>query len=291
MAQGYHQTLRSRSDAYVSQPLLFQRGEGTIEVRKPRKSNLRFRHIFLVLCLLGGFFFTLYKFTIFIISWDYLTIKTVIVRSTRPRVQEEIRSLLQGKKMGNILLLDIGRLKSSLEAHRWVREARVRKVFPSALEISLLEREPKALLKKSSYVLIDEAGVELENLDSREPEGFPVLVDGNDFARNYREKLQLAWECLNSLEPSLRAEVDVIDLSDFESLTLRLRSDPTRVILGDSRFRERLAAYKDWKVQLESQFGTLDYLDLRFFDDRIYFRVQPTLNASAGPSGVQKEAD
>jgi len=291
MAHSYNQTLRSRSEAYVSQPLLFQRGEGAVQVKKlPRRSSLRFKHIFLILCLLGGFFFSLHKFAIFLMSWEYLTIKTVTISSPQPLVREEIRSLLEGKKMGNILLLNIAQLQRSLEAHRWVREARVRKVFPSALKIEIREREPKALLRKDSYVLIDEEGVELEKLDSREPADFPVFVDSGNFVRDYQEKLRLAWECLNHLEPSQRSEVEVIDLSDFESLTLQLRDDPTLVILGNSRFSQKLAAYKDWKPQLEGQFGPLDYMDLRFFDDRIYFKERIQEAGSAGQSGVKKEA-
>jgi cell division septal protein FtsQ len=292
MAHSYNQTLKYRSDAYVSQPLLFQRGEGTVQVKKlQRKSSLGLKHIFLVFCLLGGFFFSLFKFTIFLMSWEYLTIKTVTINSPQPRVQEEIRSLLQGKRMGNILLLNIGQLQRFLEAHRWVKEARVRKVFPSGLKIDIREREPKALLKKYSFVLIDGEGVELEKLEAREPADFPVFIDSNNFVRDYQEKLRLAWECLDHMEPAQRTEVDLIDLSDFDSLTLQLKDDPTRIILGNSQFSQKIAAYKNWKPQLESQFGTLDYADLRFFDDRIYFKELNPEPGPAGPASVKKEAD
>ena len=294
MGQDYNQTLKYRSDVILSRPLIFQRGEGVVQIKKARpKSALRFKHVFLILFLLGGFFYSLYKFTIFLITWDYLNVKTVTINSPRPSVQQELQALLQGKKMGNILLLDIARLQRSLENHRWVKDVRLRKVFPSALRIDIKEREPKALLKKYSYILIDEDGVELERLDSRESADLPLLLDSNNFQQNYQEKLRLAWACLNDLSASEKSQIDALDLSDFESITLELKDDPTRIILGNSLYSRKLADYESWKSKLESRFGPLEYADLRFFEDRIIFKeMKPEADSpeQSQPS-AKKEAD
>jgi cell division septal protein FtsQ len=294
MSQDYNQTLKYRGDAILSRPLIFQRGEGAVPIKKTqRKSALRFKHIFLILFLLGGFFYSLYKFTVFLITWDYLSVKTITINSPRLKVQQELQALLQGKKMGNILLLDIARLQSSLENHRWVKDARLRKVFPSALQIDIKEREPKALLKKYSYVLIDEQGVELERLPSRESVDLPLLLDSNGFQKNYQEKLRLAWECLDDLEESERSQIDALDLSDFESVSLMFKNDPTLIILGNSLYSRKLAEYEIWKSKLESRFGPLEYADLRFFEDRVIFKEMKPEAGSPERSQprAKKEAD
>jgi cell division septal protein FtsQ len=294
MGQDFNQTLKYRGDSALSPPLIFQRGEGVVHIKKiQRHLSLRFKHVFLILFLLAGFFYSLYKFTVFLISWDYLNVKTVTIRSRQPRVQQELGALLQGKKMGNILLLDIGQLQRTLENHRWVKNARLRKVFPSSLEIDIREREPKAIIKKYSYLLIDEEGMELEHLDARELNDLPLFLDSNNFQQNYQEKLRLAWKCLNDLGEFEKSQIDSLDLSDFESVTIRLKNNPTLVILGDSLFSQKLAEYESWRDKLESRFGLLEYADLRFFEDRIIFKQMqleaepPELSAAS----AKKEAD
>lgn len=289
MAFNLNAAVHSRARSYVSEPMHFQRREGKTKKKKiQRKIKLRFRHILFYIILMGGIFFALQRSYLFLICWDKLDIQDVTVISSMPRIQQEIQQFLEGKHLGNILLLDIGLLQGKFTAHRWIKEVRVRKILPSTLKIEIKERTPAALLKQRHTYLIDEEGVFLEKMEQEERMDLPLLVDSNKFQKDYEEKINLAWECLHSLSPSQKEQVEVLDLSEFENVTVKLKDNPTRLILGNERFSEKINLYTRLRTRLE-RFGNLEYVDLRLHD-RLYIKPKNTLAQRNTTPNASKEA-
>ena len=168
----------------------------------------------------------------------------------------------------------------------WVKEVQVRKIFPSSLKIKIQERHPAALLKKEKegLYLIDEEGVELRIINSAEYEHFPLLIDSNNFEKDYKEKLRIAWECLQSLSPSEKAQIEALDLTDYGNVTIQLKKARTKLILGSDRFSQKFKLFQSSSDQLE-QYGVLEYVDLRI-QDRLY--IMPKKNIRDIP---EKEAN
>jgi cell division septal protein FtsQ len=221
---------------------------------------------------------------LFLINSDAFRVSKTSIVCGRDFVERDIRALLQASRLDNLFLLDIDRLKERIEAHRWVREARLRKVFPSTIKIEIAEREPSAVLKiGQSYLLIDREGVYLERLAAPEDANLPLLHDSGSFQTDYREKLALAWDCLESLTPAQRAEVVGLDLSENRSVAVFLRGLETRLILGSERFAERLEAFRVERPELEAQFGPLEYVNLSF-DDRTYLKPLPAAQTARPPN-------
>lgn len=253
----------------------FQRGKGKAKTRKVhKKAKLKFRHIFFYLLLIGGIFYSVQKSYLFLISWDNLEVKDMIIVCRNPEVKQEIQQNLENINVGNILLFDIGHLQEALAAHRWVKEVRIRKILPSTLKIEIKDRTPLALLKRENLYLIDEEGVHLERIESREKLDLPLLVDSNNFQKDYKEKLELAWECLGSLSPSEKEQLDVLDLSEYENITVQLKKKKTKLILGNDQFSQKLKAFQKYSARL-GKFGSLEYADLRFPDR---FIIKPKKN-------------
>jgi cell division protein FtsQ len=292
MASHLNPPIKYRTEGFLSQPFQFQRGERKIKIKKvQRKISLQFKHIVLFFSLMAGLFYSFQRFYVFLISWENLRIKEVQILCTREAVKEELEQMIRKEPLGNILLLDIDHLQSTLERHRWVQEARIRKVFPSSLRIEIKEREPAALLKKDSYCLIDEQGVELEHLESREDILLPVFVDENDFRTDSAEKLKLAWDCLKSLPSHLREQVDILDLTEYGNLILQFKNSHTKIMLGENQFPQKIELFLKTRDRLENQFGSLEYVDLRF-EDRIYFKAQAQPNPGGEPLlNSQKEVE
>lgn len=289
MAFNINAAVHSRTQSYVSEPMHFQRGKGKTKKKKiPRKIKLRFRHILFYIILMGGIFFALQRSYLFLICWDKLDIQEVTVISSMPEIQQEIQQFLEGKHLGNILLLDIGFLQGKFTAHRWIKEVRVRKILPSTLKIEIKERTPAALLKQRHTYLIDEEGVFLEKMGQGERMDLPLLVDSNKFQKDYEEKINLAWECLRSLSPSQKEQVEVLDLSEFENVTVKLKENPTRLILGNDRFSEKINLYTRLQTRLE-RFGNLEYVDLRLHD-RLYIKPKDILAQRNTIPNASKEA-
>ena len=281
--------LRHRLFPPRGEPLEFKRGLAKAPVKKiQRKLNVRWRHIVLFFLAIIGFFLALAKAYLYLMSCDDFVVQRTEIVSRQESVAQDIQTLLDASQLGNLLLLDIESLRDRIKAHRWVKEARVRKLFPSTLKIEITEREPAAILKSGDrFLLIDRDGVWLERLATMEDANLPLLLDSASFNENYPDKLTLAWKCLDSLTPEQRSEVEALDLSERQCVSLTLLGQATRFILGDDRFSERLAFIRSYKDIMEAQNGALEYIDLRF-DDRIIFKPVPAVEMAAVPNPHQE---
>ncbi len=260
----------------------FQRGREKAPVRKiQRKLTVKFKHIFLFFFLLGAIFYSIFKLYLYLITCDDFRVKQTSILCQRDFVRRDIQSLLDASRLGNLFLLDIRQLQDRLEDHRWVRAARVRKFFPSSLKIEVRERVPAAVLEVgSSFILVDEEGAYLERLAAREDVDLPLLRDSGSFRTRYQEKLRLAWACLESLTSEEISGLAALDLSRNASVSVYFRDLPTRLVLGDGGFAEKLRFFQSYRERLESEHGPLEYVDLSF-DGRIYIKSLPTMASAA----------
>lgn len=271
MAVDVDQAIRLDRDKFLSQPLQFRRHKGTIHPKKiHRKLKVKFVHILLSFLLISGIFLLVQQAYLFLISWDYLEVDNIKIVCQKTSVKNDIHEFFEGKRLGNILLLNIDHVQGILEGHRWIADVSVRRLFPSSLKIDVYERTPVAVLTKENFYLIDREGVLLEKIDPHERGAYPLLVDSDLFAKHYKEKLRLAWECLDSLPSPEKGEIDVLDLSGYENVVVRLKGSTTDLKLGADRFSEKLKSLQDWRPQLNT-FEPLEYVDLRF-QDRLYFK-------------------
>jgi cell division septal protein FtsQ len=237
--------LKTRAGPFFSQHVQFQRGEGKTKTKKvQKKAKLKFWHILFYLLLIGGIFYSVQKSYLFLISWDNLEVKDMIIVCRNPDVKEEIQQNLENINLGNILLFDIEHLQEALAAHRWVKEVRIRKILPSTLKIEIKNRTPLALLKRGNLYLIDEEGIHLERIESTEKLDLPLLVDSNNFQKDYKD------------------------------ITVQLKKKKTKLILGNDQFSQKLKTFQKYSAKL-GKFGNLEYVDLRFPDR---FIIKPEKN-------------
>lgn len=285
MAVDVNQTIRLKGNQLLSQPLQFRRHKGKIHPKKiQRKLKVRFIHVLLSFLVISGIFLLVQQSYLFLISWDYLNVKNIRFICQKASVKKDIQAFFEGKRLGNILLLNIDHVQGILADHRWIEDVSVRKLFPSSLKIEVRERIPAAVLAKKNSYLIDRKGILLEKIDPHERGNFPLLVDSGLFVKHYKEKLKLAWECLDSLPSSEKEKIDVLDLSGYESVIVRFKGSTTEIKLGADRFHEKLKTLQDWQPQLD-KFEPLEYVDLRF-SDRLYFK--PRQGPDGSPSATQR---
>lgn len=287
MAVDLHSAIKLRREPFLSSSLQFRRrGEGTRTKKIQKKFKVKLIHILLAFLLLTGLFVLIQQTYLFLITWDNLNVRSFEIDCKKAGVKEEIVELFQGKKLGNILLVNIDHLQDMLERHRWVKNVCVRKIFPSSLRIEIQERIPTAVVKKDKFYLIDREGILLEETNSQERHDLPLLIDSASFESHYQEKLKLAWECLDSLPAPERELIEVLDLSEYANVVAHLRGEETRLKLGADRFPQKLKTFKQYQTKLE-KFEPLEYVDLRF-EDRLY--LKPQKDSSEDPlSNFQKE--
>lgn len=258
----------------------FRRHKGVIHPKKiQRKLKVRFIHVFLSFLVVCGIFLLVQQSYLFLISWDYLNVKNIKVICQKASVNKDIQAFFEGRKLGNILLLNIDLIQGILEDHKWIADVSVRRLFPSSLKIEVHERNPVAVLAKENFYLIDRQGILLEEIEPDERGEYPLLVDADLFVKHYEEKLRLAWDCLDSLPSPEKEKIDVLDLSGYKSVVVRMEGSTTDLKLGGSRFPEKLKSFQDWRPHLEP-FEPLDYVDLRF-QNRVYFKPRQSSEDSS----------
>ncbi|MFB0565682.1 MAG: cell division protein FtsQ/DivIB [Candidatus Aminicenantaceae bacterium] len=281
---------RSRTDIFSYEPMHFQRGKKTKKFDKKRikkKINLKFKHVLFCFTFLVGTFYFIQQSYLFLISWDYLEVNEINIICSNEEVKNNIVTLLKKKNLANILLLDIGYLQQSIGEHRWIKETYIRKVFPASLRIEIKLREPVAVVKKEDLYLIDKSGIKLEKISSPENLRLPLLIDSKNFRNNFTEKLARAWECLNSLSAVEKDEIKVLDLTYHGWTTLHLKDKKTRLIVGYENISPQLKFFNEHHNDLESRFGSLEYIDLRF-EDRFYIKPFQSRDKSIIPNSKKE---
>ena len=289
MASHISMTLRSKDNTAISDHMHFRRKDKQIKTKKvKRKIKLKSRHFMISFLFIGGLFIGVQKTYLFMISWDKLNVASVEVHCTREVIKKDIERYLHGKNLGNLLLLDIGTLKESLLSHPWIKDVHMRKTFPSTVNIIVRERIPAALMMCEALYLIDKENVKLQKVDPKHPGPYPLFIDDTHFEYDAQAKLDLAWECLESLTQSKKIEVAVIDLSEYDNAQVKLKNSSMWIIFGNDHFKEKMDFFLARQAVLH-QYGSLEYVDLRF-KDRLYIR--PLENwARNNNFGASKEAD
>lgn len=173
---------------------------------------------------------------------------------------EQVLRVLRKETDGNLVTVDIERIRQSLERLPWVRGVNIRREFPSLLEVQVEEHQvlarwnENALVNREGEVFVAESDQTLP--DFRGPEGTSVEV-----TRQYEAfGLQLA---------ALDLHASKLTLSPRHAWQIRL-SNGTVLELGREDMAQRLARFvavypytEDIKHQAENS-GAVRYVDLRY---------------------------
>jgi cell division septal protein FtsQ len=189
----------------------------------------------------------------------------------------------------NILMIDLYKLRSLLEARPWTRRAEIRRILPSSLAIRIEERVPTVIFEINGELMIaDEEGILLDKYDPKygklDVPVFKGLLGEN--AENYRlyqeenssrvRRGRQMLEELDSGSPLFTRSISEVDLSDKDNLKITLIDETAEIYLGDrdflTRYRNLLSNMSRYQ-ELKSQYNEIASVDLRF-DGQIIYRPQ-----------------
>jgi cell division septal protein FtsQ len=290
MAASTHAALREKRAAFFSGSARYQRGDRTLSLQKSRRRRvLRLRHVLGLLVIAAGFFVAFERAYLFLISSDDLAIRTVRVRCGDESLFASLEGRFAGRRLGNILLFDINTLRSELRADAWVRDVSVRKVFPSSLDVDVIERKPFVLLEDGGLSLVDKDGVVLEKPASAERWDLPVVRGRGLVEPGSPERWEAVKAVLAGLPPEESARLRALECSPYGDITLSFEDDPLRIIVDSDSAAEKLALVRSLRAEWESRFGALDSADLRFSDRVI---LSPSRSGDGTPAvSPDKETD
>jgi cell division protein FtsQ len=187
-------------------------------------------------------------------------------RASADGIREEL-SVLLGR---NVFELDLRAVEQLLKRDRWIRTASVKRVLPDTLRLRLTEREPVALaLIGGRPHVVDATGYVIGLRDGRE-DGLPVLVglDGLD-DESLAGALRRGVESIARLEqavPPFAREIDAIDVSRADRVTVRRAGDGAEILLDPARIERNVIEYMALHDQIERRLGEARTVDLRWRD-------------------------
>lgn len=189
----------------------------------------------------------------------------------------EVRSLLGGLEGQRVLDVDIDAWRTKLLESPWVADARLHRVLPSTIDVTVVERAPLATLRSGDQLfLLDESGGIIDEYGPQYADVDLPIVDGLAAdplspARRAREALLARVLSSLSTRRDLLARISQIDLHDAHDAVVLLEGDAARLHLGEVDFVERLRSYLELRGALLERVPTMDYVDLRF-GPRVFVR-------------------
>jgi cell division protein FtsQ len=198
----------------------------------------------------------------------WFEVREVIVTGTVQVARAEVLERLGLTSEDTLLSVKASLLAERLESHPWIKRAEITRVFPHTLSVTITERQPAAVLRSSSLVLLlDEEGQVLSVLQPGSEPDLPLLV-GMDASRLILGEAQSRQDAQAGIRLAELVGQDLfgrpeLDWSDPSNVTATVNG--VRFQFGRSAFEEKWDRYR--KLQPVMRLATADArreIDLRF---------------------------
>lgn len=224
------------------------------------------------------------RFWEFLREGTYFQLREIRVAGDTRGEREELLARLDVRIGDNLLMMSKQDVRRRVEAHPWVRRARVGKHLPDVLSIEIEERTPVALLsnaRESTLYGLDEEGCVLPQLPRTElaEKGFLVVTGvppaisfpGNLIEFPTPEPVMVAVRAVRESR-WLAGAVAEIHWDPEKGYLLYPRRGISQLILGKQRVRERVSLLDRACAFLTSEAIEAQYVDVRFEAQGAVFR-------------------
>ena len=243
-----------------------------------RKNNFQIDHYKLFLYTLVLFMF----FSLFIISFEWsqnyqkLSISNILI--SKPKILNEsvYKKALGDIKGLKINLMNLKKIIDSLEDHPYVEAVRASYRYPNTLKVEILEREPIAILNSDPILMLDKNGYVLPDINNSNHFSLPVMSNYNTEMELYpigekvlsvKAKQSIEWlSLIQSNYQFLYNNLSEIRLLSGENIELILLDEPTKILMGNTRFQDKIEILKEFKINLNpyKRLTDFSYLDMRY---------------------------
>jgi cell division protein FtsQ len=202
----------------------------------------------------------LFLLSIFVYAFtsDKFNLQAVTFHGCKQTKPKQLEGMIRRDFPGNILRIDLHRLKARLEKEPWVKKVEIQRILPSSLVIYIQERSPAAILEISGdLMLADCDGILLDaydpvygKLDAPIIKGF-LGKDPDGFRHNYEEnaaRIRQALDMLAEIQSDSLSDarrISEVDVSDPANLKILLVDDSAEINLGEKDYLKRFRKLMD----------------------------------------------
>lgn len=212
----------------------------------------------------------------------FLAIKQIEVRNISTLSPWQVEQLAGISRGMSLLKIDLGQIKSRLEADKRVLTATVKRKLPSTLVITIEENVGVAAIPYfSNWLEVDQEGRVLAVTTQFASLNLPVVTGLKQAVAKVGDKLsdEIGWAaaaaCLAAMPADLSSEISEINVSDPNKIVLYSR-DPLRIVVGD-------------KNNLETKFSALSSMLTRIRADQKESFSSGQLDVSSGKAVFRED--
>jgi cell division protein FtsQ len=236
------------------------------------------------LLLVGGFLAVQ-----FLMVSDLFRIEQIVVNGGEHLSQQQLIALSDIRSGLNTFELDLDLIGHKIAENSWVREARVERIFPREVVISVVERQPVAILNLGYLYYLDSHGEVFKVLDAADKFDFPIIT-GFDYQKVEQHDPQVAADLqqIVALLADLGGrqlfgldQISEIHRDQSGSLALFTLDSSVKVRLGRQDFAKKLDRLERLYAQLKPRLSILDYIDLNV-DEKVIVRIERPASAARG---------
>ncbi len=199
-----------------------------------------------------------------------------VVRGNSILVRDEVTALAKVPFAQSLNEVSLDEIQRRIEAHPYVKGARVSRRFPKSITVDVVERQPVAYINLPSFLVVDEAGFVMPLRHGDMEFNVPTLTGFNNAGELYpvgekclSQKTLEAIEYLTSVKgqfPELFADISELTVDKSDEYVMVLAEQPTRIHFGPSDMLGQLGLLKEFNSTLSGvkSLHSYRYVDLRY---------------------------
>lgn len=224
--------------------------------KKIRSIRLKSFHITLMIMLFILLGFGAFRAGKFIMEWKALSVTSFRLVNTPRFMKQTVRNILKSYG-GNILSIDLGKMRNELISLREVKDVNISRRLPSTLEIKFFLRKPVfQIIENGKVKIIDRDGVVLREASGLNP-GLIVIKN----VRNFDP--EKAVKGLNEIS-KIKKSIDFITFKNPYGMVIKLKNSDELFYTGEEGFLPRLKKYLKLRRNLIENGNRIKVVDLRF---------------------------
>jgi len=223
------------------------------------------------LVLVGGGLYGSYRV---LASTTFFSLKTIEVSNSKRLTRDEILGLAGIEPGKDLLRMNLKHMGEHILQNPWVETVRINRYFPSAISISVTEREPLAVVNMGYIYYLDKKGTVFKVLNQGDKLDFPVVTgfseeDLTSDPKGTKEALEAICQLLKILHEKgafILADVSEIHYDKGYGFTLFTAAGALPVKVGSGDFPAKVERFARIYRNLMVQLPSIHYIDLDYND-------------------------
>lgn len=257
----------------------FKKQRKKINIRAFLKKTVRVTAAVVVISLI---FLVGYEVCGFIGKTTFLRLERIAVSGMKKLTRDEVLSAAAVKVGDDLFGLNLNHMGEQLTKNPWVAQVHIRRNFPHALSIDIVERQPVGVVSMGYLYYLDSNGDIFKPLQEGDRLDYPVITGlvEDDLLRDpagAKETVRGMLALLDELKKE-RGGIKLADISELHfdkgfgyTIFTVNRGVPIRV--GMDGFERKLDRLAKIYGSLQAQLQTLEYIDLDYSDRIIVKRA------------------